>query len=364
MALHLHKFVQGRNCVDSLTNSVLLRVTSLMKRGRLSQFGVLAGFLALLAMVSARFASALHTSFVASVASDVGAVEYVSTPVFHSAGLFSQLFVILSSALHDLEVHGNTSSKNWKITSYAPKEGSHWSEGVFDDVFIPTRMLADEDAPDTNYFTKVRTLAKDVLVLHREVKDAVNFYKRKLGVHSNGTICLHVRRGDKKEGIVQLTNPEILTAISLREVPFTSVYVLSDDEAFPPVLKGAFAGSAEVISFPERECQEKLNLTSIQCFVASVFITLEDSCKFFLGSSTSNLSRLIMLMGDMQFSDFDGILNHFSSVVRGQWYKLPDHCYVVDGILPSGEYCGYISYRCPSCRHNICSPILPCDMPP
>lgn len=85
-----------------------------MKRGRLSHFGVLAGFLALLAMVSARFASALHKSFVTSVASDVGPVQYVSTPVFHSAGLFSQLSVILSSALHDLEVHGNTSSKNWK----------------------------------------------------------------------------------------------------------------------------------------------------------------------------------------------------------------------------------------------------------
>lgn len=332
-------------------------------KSRLIQIAlVLAGFL-LLTVISSRVALSRDGIAEDSVAV-AGHPQYVSTPVSHRGGLFSQLFVILKSAIDDLEVHHNTSSRNWKIRSYEPKVGSRWSEGIFEDVFMPTRLVANRGALNTTYFSKVKNIAKDVLVLRPEVKAAVSFYKKELGILANKTVCLHVRRGDKKEGIVQVTNAEVLTAILLSNKPITSVYVLSDDEELLPVLKGAFGGSAKAVSFPERECQEKLNLTSIQCFVASVFVTLEGTCKLFWGSSTSNLSRFIMLMGDMQFSDFDGILNYFSSVVRGQWYKLPDHCYVVDGITSSGEYCGYESYRCPHHWRSKQQPILPCDMPP
>ena len=133
-----------------------MRVFCRVKKGRLRNAVHLAGILAFSA------SAACVARRVIFVANDPGVdpLQYISTPVLHRGGLFSQLFVILKSALNDLEVHHNTSSKNWKIRGWNPKAGSRWSDGIFEDVFMPTRLVAESVAPNETYFMKVRKIAK------------------------------------------------------------------------------------------------------------------------------------------------------------------------------------------------------------
>lgn len=289
--------------------------------------------------------------------------KYMARVVDHQAGLFSQIFVALDVAFHDVETHRNTSSELWKIKEYSPETGSGWSEGRFDDIFRPVRLITANWTQEESYFTRVRRLAKHVLLLHSEIEHALNHYKKILRMDSNSTACLHVRRGDKREGILRITNNDIATALTRSGYEFDSVYILSDDPELPDALNRELPNNISVIKSPETLCATELKFAAPKCFVMSVFLAF-DSCKIFLGSSTSNLSRLIMLMGEMPFIDFDGVLDYFSTFIHGVWYKLPDHCYVVEGSLPKNELCGYLSYRCPHCRRNKCDPIRPCDMPP
>jgi len=289
----------------------------------------------------------------------------VETAVIHKAGLFSQLFIMLDAFMQDIEVHGNSSSLNWHIEAYSPAQGSSWNDGKFEDIFLPVRHIrsSSQSFPELkNYYKKVRREANFIFRLRPEVESALNYYAENLNLHEETTLCAHVRRGNKQsEGIRMIDNAaDFVSLINFDEPDFQKVYVLSDDELFIQALSEALTSmNASVIPFPEKQCVVDMNLTEAQCFCISVFLMTRGVCKQFFGSSTSNVGRMIMLLGET-FIDMDGVLDYFTASIYGRWYEPHDHCYVVDNILSSGELCGYLSPRCVYCIQNKCPPIPSC----
>ena len=149
--------------------------------------------------------------------------------------------------------------------------------------------------------------------------------------------------------------------VNLMDTAFQRIYLLTDDDDSVRDLSSRFDHSnITLVTFPEQECVQ--SLTNAQCFAISVFLMTKGVCKRFFGSSTSNIARMVMLLGDT-YVDFDGVVDYFTSIAYGRWYRPPDHCYIVDGRLQSGEVCGYIHPRCQFCVENTCSEMPTCLSP-
>lgn len=298
---------------------------------------------------------------------DVGAQKFTETEVSNGAGMFSQLFLFLDTFISDLQQSQSSSSKRWSISAYSPQEGSGWESGPFEEVFLPVRVQKHDAALYSrkgNFYQQIRAYAEYLYRPRAEVETVIAQFLSRSKFDPTRTVCLHVRRGDKAEGIRRVQDGEIIDVLQLALHGVSRVYLLTDDENFDVTF--AEIGKRRNIShttFSEEACIRESELTRAQCFIASVLVATRNVCDTFVGSSTSNLSRFIMLLGP-RFVDIDGVMDYVSTKMFGRWYKPPDHCYVVDGILPSGEVCGYLSYRCPYCRTHNCTPIPPCEMPP
>lgn len=285
------------------------------------------------------------------------------TEVSHRAGLFSQLFKCLETFYTDLLTHGNSSSAKWYINGYAPTHGAGWQRGHFEDIFLPVRIRNDVIyLPNASmpYFETMRLMAKQIFRPSSEVQTLINKFKQLGKFDARQTVCLHVRRGDKREGIRRLTDEQISNAISYVNRDFNRLYLLTDESfhLMPPALWS----NVSVSTFPENLCKLESPASKLTCFASAVIAATSGICDTFVGSSTSNLSRFIMLLGP-KFLDLDGVVDYYTASTYGRWYKLPDHCHVVDGTLNDGELCGYLSNRCPHCRKHTCKLLPACDMP-
>ena len=291
----------------------------------------------------------------------IGTSSFMESESDYRTGMFSQMFQFLTTYIKDVDKYSNSSSARWRVNGYAPQEGSHFHAIHFERLYRPVRHIEDElmklEISGSNYYRRIRARAQQIFRLAHHMSAAVESYKQILHVNTRSTTCLHVRRGDKAEGIRKLNNAEIIAAVrSMRpnNGSDSSLYLLTDDLSVKPILSDVVEGS--VMSFPEEQCAMESGLTEAECFIVSVFLAI-DVCKTFIGSSTSNLSRFIMLLGG-EFYDLDGVVDHVSATQVGKWYFPHDHCIVADGILPSGEACGYISPRCEHCQRHDCSQLV------
>lgn len=289
--------------------------------------------------------------------------RFTESYVSHRAGLFSQLFMFLNTYAANMERTSNSSSTNWKIVDYSPAVGTGWAASHFEKVFLPVRRVS---SPPTSqlFYWRVRAQAQSIFQLRPELEKILRLHQRQLNLQLNSTVCVHVRRGDKKEGINSLSDNELLRILKGSFSEDTkALYLITDDVNFIDSANLALAGSVKVVTFPELECTAQNGVGNLECFIISVMIATK-VCHTFVGSSTSNLSRFIMLLGQ-KFYDLDGVVDFFASKMLGQWYLLPDHCHVVDEVAASGHVCGHLSHRCPYCKRNDCSSRLSeCEMPP
>lgn len=280
--------------------------------------------------------------------------------VSHKAGLFSQLFVMLRTFIDDVELHGTSSSTFWYIEAYSPAQGSGWERAKFEDIFQPVAVSTNFSlTPSNSYYDSVRARAQQIFRLRPELETALRYYGKQMGVTREQNVCVHLRRGDKqREGIRSFGNEDLVGMMNSMEPNYQTVYLLTDDKVSAQELRHLLGHvNITLVTFPEEQCVQ--NLTSAQCFAISVFLMTKGVCKQFFGSSTSNVARMVMLLGET-FIDLDGVVDYFTSTSYGRWYRPPDHCYVVDGSLQSGEVCGYISPRCQYCVENTCAVIPSC----
>jgi hypothetical protein len=279
-------------------------------------------------------------------------VTWAAPHVQRGGGMFLQMFGILDNYLKTIDVHGNASSENWNILGYAPQDGSQFLSGKFEDIFEPVRQVENavhQAMHAHNFFHRIRSRAQEIFQPNSHVRTVTEIYHQSLNVSASNSLCIHVRRGDKAEGVRILDNEEIIRALQSVEDLWNSsdstIYVLTDDTSFVDYLREH--STKAVVTFNEEDCIRRTGLNSAQCLLASVLLATKH-CNVFVGSSTSHLSRFIMLLGG-RFYDLDGVVDYFTATQLGKWYLPHDNCLVVDGELPSGNVCGFISPRCPYC---------------
>lgn len=289
-------------------------------------------------------------------------IYFTKTRVHHRAGLFSQIFQFLYTFTTDMARTSNSSSANWKIVEYSPGNGSGWEASHFEKVFLPVR-LSNPQPTSKLFYWHLRTQARSIFRLRPELERVLSEYHRQLNLQRNSTICAHVRRGDKQEGINRLSDVELLDAFKWSSSDSTkALYLLTDDSHFIDTAKKSLESSLQVTTFPELQCSAQTGVGNLECFVISVMLATK-VCHTFIGSSTSNLSRFLMLLGP-RFYDLDGVVDFFASSVLGAWYFPHDHCYIVDRVSSNGDMCGHLSHRCPYCKRTKCTLLPECEMPP